>query len=50
MHKEHHEIIRQLNDCAIECNHCFNACLNEEDVTMLARCIELERECAEICQ
>ncbi len=50
MHKEHEKIIRQLNDCAIECNHCFSECLNEKDITMLARCIELDRECADVCQ
>ncbi|HKR06979.1 MAG TPA: four-helix bundle copper-binding protein [Bacteroidia bacterium] len=50
MHQEHKEIIRQLNDCANECNHCFNACLQEDDVKMMARCIELDRDCADICQ
>ena len=50
MKKEGDKIIRQLNDCAIECNYCFNECLNEKDVSMLARCIELDRECADICQ
>ena len=50
MHKEHQELIRQLNACTDECNHCYNECLNEKDVTMLARCIELDRECADICQ
>jgi hypothetical protein len=50
MHKENQEIIRELNACTDECNHCYNECLNEKDVTMLARCIELDRECADICQ
>jgi hypothetical protein len=50
MHKENEEIIRQLNACADECNHCFNACLNVTDVAMMARCIELDRECSDICQ
>jgi hypothetical protein len=35
--------------CAIECDRCATDCLNEKDVTMLARCIELNRECAEAC-
>ncbi|MBT1706089.1 four-helix bundle copper-binding protein [Chryseosolibacter indicus] len=35
--------------CARECDSCATACLNEEDITMLARCIELDRECAEAC-
>ncbi|MGM0804664.1 MAG: four-helix bundle copper-binding protein [Bacillota bacterium] len=32
-----------------ECNHCFDACLNEEDVKMMAECIRLDRACADIC-
>lgn len=50
MHQEHQEIIRQLNDCANESNHCFNACLQEEEVNMMAPCIKLVRDCADICQ
>ena len=50
MHKEFSETISILNDCAAECNHCFNACLNEKDVKMMARCIQLDRDCADICQ
>lgn len=36
-------------DCAVECQHCATACLNENDVKMLARCIQLDLECAEAC-
>jgi hypothetical protein len=36
-------------ECATECDHCATECLNEKDVTMLARCIQLDRECAEAC-
>ena len=35
--------------CATECDHCATACLRENDIAMLARCIELDRECAEAC-
>lgn len=35
--------------CASECNHCASACLQEEDVKMMARCIQLDMECAAIC-
>ena len=47
---EDHKILRELNACATLCNICFSACLNEEDVSIFARCIELDRECADICQ
>ena len=36
-------------ECATECEHCATSCLNEKDVTMLTRCIQLDRECAEAC-
>lgn len=35
--------------CGIECNVCTAACLNEEHVSMMARCIELTRECSLLC-
>lgn len=35
--------------CAAICNHCASACLQEEDVKMMARCIQLDMECAVIC-
>lgn len=36
--------------CATECDHCAAACLRENDVKMLARCIQLDIDCAEICR
>jgi hypothetical protein len=47
---ENNQILKELNACAALCNICYNACLNENDITLMARCIELNRECAEICQ
>lgn len=35
--------------CAIACEHCATACLGEEDVKMMTRCIQLDRDCADIC-
>jgi len=46
---EHGDIVRELLDCAVACETCAASCLNEEDVTMMARCIELDRDCAELC-
>lgn len=31
------------------CEHCATACLHEKDVKMMARCIELDRSCADAC-
>ena len=46
---EHHDLVIALNNCAAECNHCTTACLDEENVKMLAACIKLDIDCAEIC-
>jgi len=46
---EHQELLQQLTDCALTCEACANACLNEENVNMMARCIELDRDCADLC-
>lgn len=44
------ELINTLNECIMECNHCISACLIEPDVKiMLAKCIKLNFDCAEIC-
>ena len=49
-HEQHTQLIQALNDCAVECNHCSTACLEEENVKMLSRCIKLDIDCAEICR
>ena len=43
------ELVRKLIECALTCEECEAACLNEENITLLARCIELDRDCADIC-
>ncbi|RYZ61372.1 MAG: four-helix bundle copper-binding protein, partial [Chitinophagaceae bacterium] len=35
--------------CASACQHCASSCTQEEDVKMMARCIQLDMECAAIC-
>lgn len=49
-HEKNQELMNALNNCAAECNHCATACLDEEDVKMLTRCIKLDMDCADICQ
>jgi hypothetical protein len=43
------ELLQKLIECALTCEACEAACLNEENITLLARCIELNRDCADIC-
>jgi hypothetical protein len=48
-HQKFQSCIDACLACAIECEHCATECLNEEDITLLALCIELDRECAHAC-
>lgn len=43
------ECIDACNRCAAACSHCATACLQEEDMNALARCIQLNQDCADIC-
>lgn len=42
-------LIRTLNECAAHCNHCADACLDEQDIKMMVKCIRLDRICATAC-
>lgn len=44
------EQIRIIFECADACLACADACLGEEQMQMLARCIRLNQDCAEICE
>ena len=48
-HEKFQNCIDACNDCVVACEHCATACLQEEDVKMMARCVELDRACATIC-
>ncbi|MBC7389594.1 MAG: four-helix bundle copper-binding protein [Opitutaceae bacterium] len=45
----HSALIQELINCALSCEKCLTACLEESDVTMMAHCIELDKDCADIC-
>ena len=44
------ELIQILNECAAKCNHCADACLDEQDIKMMVKCIRLDRICAATCE
>ena len=48
-HEKNQSMIDAMNDCTAECNHCASACLEEQNVQSLTRCIKLDIDCAEIC-
>lgn len=35
--------------CANACEFCATSCLNEQDVQSMTKCIQLDRDCADIC-
>lgn len=42
--------IEECMVCAQACHACASACLSEQDVSVLARCIRLDLDCADICE
>lgn len=48
-HEQYQAVMETLHECMAACNHCYDACLKEEDMKMMAECIRLDRECADIC-
>ena len=41
--------IDECFDCAATCTSCADACLGEQDVQVLVRCIRLNHDCADAC-
>src|SRR5262245_23952248 len=50
MHNKYRNCIEACNQCAAACEHCASACLREDDAESMARCIELDHQCAIICR
>lgn len=48
-HQKYQTCIDACNACATACNHCVASCLQEPDVKMMARCVALDMDCADIC-
>ena len=47
-HEKFKNCIDACNDCAADCEHCATSCLHENDGQMYAKCIELDRYCADM--
>lgn len=43
------DCITAANACAAACRQCATACISEDNPKMMARCIGLDLECADIC-
>ena len=49
MNTKNQSLLDALNACLAACEHCATACLHEQDVKAMARCIALDRDCADLC-
>lgn len=49
-YEDYQDCIAACHACAVACNHCAACCLQEPDVTAMARCIALDSDCAQICE
>ncbi|MBA9078847.1 MULTISPECIES: four-helix bundle copper-binding protein [Rufibacter] len=43
-------VLDALQECILACEHCASSCLQEDNVKMMAGCISLDRDCADICR
>lgn len=43
------QLLGALSNCINHCNHCADACLDEDDVKKMVPCIKLDRVCASVC-
>ena|ERR1041384_2116235 len=45
----YYQLEQTLLDCAMACEYCATACLREDDIKNMSRCIALDRDCADVC-
>ncbi|WP_149274203.1 four-helix bundle copper-binding protein [Pareuzebyella sediminis] len=43
------KLIHALGNCINHCNYCADACLDDDNVKMMVKCIRTDRVCAEVC-
>lgn len=48
--QQYESCIEACDACANACDFCAVSCLKEDDVKMMARCIALDMDCAQICR
>ena len=49
MSQQNQSLLLALAVCVAACEQCASACLQEGDVKMMVRCIQLDHDCADIC-
>lgn len=50
MKMENKKLIEELELCAGQCTHCYDACNMEKEKDKLKRCMMLDQDCADICR
>jgi len=48
-HEKYQRCMHTCIACIVACEECASKCLHEQDVKMMARCVELDRDFADIC-
>ncbi len=43
------QLMQTIADCIAACNHCADACLNDDNPKAMANCIRTDLDCAAIC-
>src|SRR5699024_2510699 len=49
LYTKNENLIQKLAKCLAACEHCADACLNEEKPKKMAACIRYVRDCADVC-
>ncbi|MDU9032224.1 four-helix bundle copper-binding protein [Pseudomonas corrugata] len=49
MTKTYEDCVSECLRCALACETCASSCLQEQNVQMMANCIKLDRDCADMC-
>ena len=47
--QKYQDLIQKLLACVASCENCATSCLGEDNVKMMAGCIKLDRDCADMC-
>ncbi len=48
-HEKCQQLVSVLHECVAACQHCINACLQENNVKIMTTCIRLDMDCADVC-
>jgi len=47
--EQYEQLLEVAHECMVACNYSYDQSFKKGDVQMLANCIQLNRECADIC-